>query len=110
MQGSRVQVEAAVKHRAQGWRKVRDAMAATRDRNGDADECLFISERARYLATTLPLLIRNSLKPDDIVTRPKGPDHGADALRMLISWQPYEPSGIYCPPTFVDMKMPRGDW
>lgn len=82
-----VRVERAVKHRADGWRLLRSMMAATRDHNGD-EPCLFISERCRYLAATLPGLLRNPLRPEDIVCAPKQADHGADALRMAASHKP----------------------
>lgn len=86
------------KDRAGGWTLLKAMMAATRD--GDPDQPgAWISDRCRYLAETLPVLQRNPLRPEDIQGYPKQPDHGADALRYAVSYEPPAPRTFAAPIT-----------
>ena len=56
-------------------------------RAGSPDEAgLHISRACEYAWATLPYLERDPRHPEDM--RTDGPDHGADALRMGLLWQP----------------------
>lgn len=76
-----------LKDRVSGWRTLRGMMVATK-RNDPDQPGIWISQRCRYLAETLPNLLRSALSPEDIQQKPKQPDHGADALRYFACWEP----------------------
>lgn len=73
------------KDRVSSWVRLKQLMATARD--GDPDRPgLFISERARYLCETMPVLPRCELRPEDVDT--DAADHGADALRYGVNYIP----------------------
>ena len=66
------------KQRVSGWATVKELIANARE-TPPRKPGLWISPRCRYLWETLPNLIRDPLRPEDLSST--GPDHGADALR-----------------------------
>lgn len=77
-----------LKDRISGWRTLRGMMAATKKNDPDQPG-IWISARCRYLAETLPTLLRSQLSPEDLQQKPKQPDHGADALRYFACDEPF---------------------
>ena len=69
--------------RVAGWQRVSRMLedAGKLDRPG-----LYISRDCAYLWSTLPFLPRDRTKLEDIDSR--GPDHGADALRYALLYEP----------------------
>lgn len=73
--------------RVLGWQKLLRMMAdaGQRDKPG-----LYISRRCKYLWETLPSLPADPRRPDDVDTT--AADHGADALRYLLTGQDFLPT------------------
>jgi hypothetical protein len=68
------------KGRVQSLAMINDRLAAAVSRTGKPG--LYISERCEYLVSTLPVIMRDPRRRDDIDTT--GPDHGVDALRYHV--------------------------
>jgi PBSX family phage terminase large subunit len=72
--------------RKSGWEKMRRMLqdAGKPDRPG-----LYISRHCEYFWATVPYLGRDPRNTEDLDTR--GPDHGADAVRYGIAYEPRKP-------------------
>lgn len=84
--GWRIPLEPADNDRLQGWRRVHEYLGWKPDeRGGEAiSPLLKVTENCRYLIQSLPALVFDEIKVEDVDT--DGDDHAADALRYgLIS-------------------------
>ena len=73
--------------RRTGWLKLQQLLvdAGKPDKPG-----MYISRRCEYFWATVPFLARDPRRPDDVDSR--GPDHGADAARYAVLYQPTQVS------------------
>ena len=65
------------KERIAGWQQMRNLLTSAKNKDGKPG--LWISERCQYFWQTVPNLLRDPKRPEDLLTT--GPDHGADAAR-----------------------------
>ena len=65
------------KQRVAGWSTMRQMLFNARARNGLPG--MYISARCKYFWQSVPFLVRDPTRPEDILTT--GPDHGGDAAR-----------------------------
>jgi hypothetical protein len=72
------------KGRIQSLALINERLSNSVLRNGKPG--LYISERCEYLAATIPIIMRDARRREDIDT--KGPDHGVDSLRYFTLSKP----------------------
>lgn len=75
-------------NRLEGWNMIRECLQPYRDRNtGETRTILHVTSNCGNLIRTLPDLVHDAVKVDDVDT--KGEDHAPDALRYgLMALQP----------------------
>ncbi len=78
----RVPLQAANHERVNGWQRVRHWLRLA----PDGLPWLMVSPRCAYLSRTMPGLMTDHAKPEDVNT--DGEDHAADALRYLLMSRP----------------------
>jgi phage terminase large subunit len=77
-----VPVVQATKDRVNGWRRLREWLALA----PDGKPWLMVHPDCSYLIRTLPSLVSDETKPEDVDT--DGEDHAADALRYFVMARP----------------------
>jgi hypothetical protein len=81
-----IPLEQADKDRVNGWKRLREWLAEA----PDGKPWLMVHPDCRYLARTIPSLLSDVGKPEDVDT--DGEDHAADALRYFVMSRP-SPTG-----------------
>jgi hypothetical protein len=69
-------------NRVNGWQRLRHWF----QNGGDGTPMLRVHPRCEYLIRTLPMLVSDEARPEDVDTR--GEDHAADALRYAVMSRP----------------------
>jgi phage terminase large subunit len=78
----------AKNERVNGWQRVRALLRSAPDERGNSVPWLRVNdETCPYLCRTLPQLVSDDAKPEDVDT--SGEDHAADALRYGAMSRPY---------------------
>lgn len=88
----------ATKDRVNGWKRLREWLADA----PDGKPWLMVHPDCTYLIRTLPSLVSDKHKPEDVDT--DGEDHSADALRYFVMARP-TPSGQVARPAMAEWSL-----